>query len=1187
MLLAQTSSNSCIKSTEGKDFWFGFMENRLGNNPLYPPNYLEITLTSRFSCQFSYTIGKSLVAVSGTLQANIPVKIRIDRLSAEPFGSEKIENKAIHLVSDQPLNLYAMNWGYNSADAAVIFPVEALGNEYFAICYEPHVSELADGTPWNGKNSEFVIVASDDQTLVTITPTKITDQLKLANIPYTIQLNKGELYQVQSMNHANLQGQGDLTGTYIKSDKPVALYSGSWATTVPSTSIYAWDHLYEQIPPIRSWGRKFVAVPLKSRLKDTYRILSSVDQTTVKIADKPSVILNRGEFYEFMLNADEASMIESDHPVLLAQYSNSNDVDRPVVLPPGESWDGDPSMLIISPADQTREEVTFVAYDTPEINQKFYVNVVTLENSVNQIQLDGQSIDFQILPNSDYAYAQVKIAKGNHNLNSIEPGKGFIAYVYGFGGVESYGYSVGFNLSTRLDLGGDIHFVRDTILLCNGETKILDAGSQFSTFAWSTGETTQKISVDKKGYYSVTASTLDGCTLQAGITAIESHPKTPLGKDTTLCMPGSLVLDAGNFSSYLWSTLDTTSSIQVKSPGWYRVTVKNKYECSSRDSIQVNVTNRPKLNLEQLDTLVCGNTSTLVHLSADKGTYTLRSSDPTVSIQNLMATVPNYGVYPLTFTATDQFACASDTSFKVKFRKNTSVAIALDSTCIRYNLDAKYLGDAALNNTFFTWIFAGDTIAKGISKDQIHLQLGSIQTERDLSLQIAEAGCTSETITKKIEIIPDLTFSVSDTLLCQGKSFQFHASNSANVVDYLWDWGDGTFDHLAADAIHNYGKSGVYNVQLTAVTDKNCSNTIKKQNLLTVASIPSVDFSIQENLCLEKGSHTLSYIGNADAKARYIWDLTSFSTGDLVQNPGETKGPLIFDLQSRPNAKISLQVVSQEGCSSPLKSIELKRKPLFNLFFPEDKGCTPFSATLSAQSVDAVDQIVYKWNFGDGSVGSGSEVTHVFDNPDIKYNLSLEATSSITGCSDTLQKLDYVTVLPSPKADFSIDQHIFLLENPTISFHNQSLQADHYSWNFGDGSFSSARDPEHQYTVAGIRNIVLEALNSFGCTDSTSQTISIALSKTYSPNAFSPAAPNEIDREFRLYANGMAEEGYHLKILSRWNDVVFECKNEIKGWNGKTSDGSMAPTGNYVWILEFRDILGKTHRQMGTVMLLY
>ena len=80
---------------------------------------------------------------------------------------------------------------------------------------------------------------------------------------------------------------------------------------------------------------------------------------------------------------------------------------------------------------------------------------------------------------------------------------------------------------------------------------------------------------------------------------------------------------------------------------------------------------------------------------------------------------------------------------------------------------------------------------------------------------------------------------------------------------------------------------------------------------------------------------------------------------------------------------------------------------------------------------------------------------------------------------------------------------------------------------------------------------------------------------------------NPIDREFKLGSEGISSEDYHLTILSRWNDIVFEAKNEVKGWTGQMPNGSLAPAGVYLWVLNFTDFLGRTHRQSGTVTLVY
>ncbi len=1183
-LHAQGLTDTCIKSTEGKDFWFGFMESRHHQSG----HYLELTLTSTFACKFSIYFGKSTTPyLTASLQPNTPFRWQPPWSLVEPIGSETIEEKAIHIVSDLPMNIFAMNWSPSSADAAVIFPVDALGNEYYAMCYDPHINENANGSPGNGKNSEFLVVASVDNTKITITPAKVTDQLRQPNIPYTITLNKGELYQVQSMNHANLAGQGDLTGSYIKSDKPVAFYSGSWSTTIPALATSAYDHLYEQIPPVRTWGRKFVTVPLKGRSEDRFRIIASEDKTTIRIRNNNPFVLNKGEFSEFVLKQDEPALIESDHPILLAQFMVSNSVDKPV--PYAGTWDGDPLMLIISPVDQVREAVTFVAYDSPNISSKYFVNVVTKIASSAYILLDSSPISFQALPNSEYAYAQIAITKGNHNLNSSMPGHGFIAYVYGYGGVESYGYGVGFNLSIKLDLGGDIHFSRDTILLCQGQAKILDAGSHFSKFLWSTGDTTQAIFVTKAGYSKVTVSTSDGCVMRDSIYTYLSNPVVKLGNDTTICSPKMFQLDAGSgFSSFAWTTKDSIQKITVKTSGVYGVLTKNKYDCPAQDEILVNFVDKPKLNLSSLDSLVCGSKATIVNISADKGTYFLSSSNTQVAVNGMEAKVPAFGTFPFAFRVVDPYTCFSDTSFRIAFHKIPTVVISVDdTTCYGYSLDARYLGDAEVSRARFTWIFARDTLADEVGRIQMHVKLGLDRSRRDLLLQVADEGCKNSYVIKEISVIPDLDFTVSDTLLCQPSKFNFTATNTENVVDYLWDWGDGKMEHGGKNNFHTYAQDGFYDVQVTATTDKKCINTVKKENLLYVAPIPTVDFSIKAGKCLEPGPQSLLYTGSADDWDHYKWDVSSLLPGELIENPGDSKGPLIFELIEKPKAEIKLQVTSKYGCISQNKSLVLQRIPKFFLQAKDSTGCIPFETSFNALTEDKVDQVNYTWNFGDGKLGSGSKISHIYSLPDKIYDITLFADSKTTGCKDTLFKPGFIKIYPEPKASFTLNQKMLSNEKPVATFINQSQGADYFTWYFDDDRMSHVKDPIHRFEVVGIRRVLLEAANKFGCTDTVSGEVMIALKDIFAPNAFTPKAANPIDREFFPWCNGVIEKGYHLKILSRWNEVVFECKDVLKGWNGQLSDGTMAPPGNYVWILYFLDFQGKFHHQSGTVALIF
>ena len=64
---------------------------------------------------------------------------------------------------------------------------------------------------------------------------------------------------------------------------------------------------------------------------------------------------------------------------------------------------------------------------------------------------------------------------------------------------------------------------------------------------------------------------------------------------------------------------------------------------------------------------------------------------------------------------------------------------------------------------------------------------------------------------------------------------------------------------------------------------------------------------------------------------------------------------------------------------------------------------------------------------------------------------------------------------PQPSPDFS-----FEVNDKTVTFTNKSKFATSYSWDFGDGSTSSAENPVHTYTSGGVFSVKLTASNSEG-----------------------------------------------------------------------------------------------------------
>jgi len=689
--------------------------------------------------------------------------------------------------------------------------------------------------------------------------------------------------------------------------------------------------------------------------------------------------------------------------------------------------------------------------------------------------------------------------------------------------------------------------------------------------------------------FGLNLSDIYGCSVDTFLT-IRFYEATPVnfGNDTTICNPNSIVLDAGaGLASYQWSTGETNRKIEVKNPGKYNVLVKNTNGCYTRDSINVSFTDKPKLNLKNLITLFCGNMSADVNITVDKGKYQLNSKDPTVKINGMNATVPVYGNYPFVFVSTDQYRCSSDTTFTLGFHKIPKVKFSIDETeCYGYNLQATYIGDANIPNAKFTWIFGGNMISSKTGQNIESIPLGVGQFQRDLKLIVNEDGCIDSSSIKDIHVTPTLSMTVAQPLQCLPVPFVFNGFNTETGVIYSWDLGDGTKSN-SKDVTHQYAKDGYYDVSLTVTTDKGCSNTASIKKMVYVAPVPTAGFSIAPDICLIPGNDTLNYVGSAGTKDKFYWDLKGFDPIEIIQSPDSTPGPFIFNLINKPKTQLSLYVVSDFGCHSATASLEVKRKPLFSYNSSVKEGCAPLAVNFRAHADDPVDQLTFRWDYGDGDQGTGADINHIYQTPNGVHDVGLSAVSSITGCSDHIFEPKSIVVHPNPKAGFEMDHDIAYNDMPKVSFTDHSVDAINYYWDFGDGTHSREKNPEHNYEVVGKRKVLQTVYNQFDCSDTTSQVVLVAFNRIFSPNAFSPNAPAEIDRIFKLSSEGIKKEGYHLIIISRWNDIVFECRNEIKGWDGKMANGNYAPAGNYIWILECYDFLGRPHRQSGSLILIF
>jgi hypothetical protein len=188
--------------------------------------------------------------------------------------------------------------------------------------------------------------------------------------------------------------------------------------------------------------------------EDTFRFLAATNGTRVAINGKIVASLDRGQFYEQII--DGPAEILASKPILVAQYANGSDFDGTT---------GDPFMMLIPPFEQfggdyilSTAMATYSYEDPPRlVYTNNYINLTVRTNGAGTILLDDVPVPadcFQLIGNSGYAGAQIPVNPGVHHLSAPVP---FGACVYGWAFYESYAFMGGFysetiESDTRLEL---------------------------------------------------------------------------------------------------------------------------------------------------------------------------------------------------------------------------------------------------------------------------------------------------------------------------------------------------------------------------------------------------------------------------------------------------------------------------------------------------------------------------------------------------------------------------------------------------------------------------------------------------------------------------------------------------------------------------------------------------------------
>lgn len=715
------------------------------------------------------------------------------------------------------------------------------------------------------------------------------------------------------------------------------------------------------------------------------------------------------------------------------------------------------------------------------------------------------------------------------------------------------------------------NFPKDTSI-CFGSYTI-SAPPGYAEYRWNTGETTSSITVTKPGDYSVIAGSAGFIKPDAfGVVKVKaSHAPFDLGPDITLCPKTSLVVNAPQgFTNYLWENGGTGATSLVNGISTIKKLVATDPNgCKAWDSVCIIFKNAPRAEFGR-DTVLCSGQSLRLrmdpHPAFSPGVSFLWSNGTTAD--TLKITQP--GIY--WGRATFQGCTVSDT-IKVDFLNKSTMNLGPDKVeCVGMPSQLSipipglnYLWSTTDTSSSITVDQPGMYVAAAYNNTCFVLDTIFVNHVSPPVFSLGTDTSFCEGTTKTLVINqPGLSYlwqdnstnnslSVNQPGLYWAKALNGNCIYTDSIVlqtfpKPILNLGNDTTicgnEQLTLNTLPNYAQylwqngstSNQINVQSAGIYWVKIWNTegCLSQDSIIVSKKPFPQFTLGPDKLVcenETVSYSFSIPGN------YSW-----STGSNLNSSSFTQ-PGSYWLK-----------VSHEGCSS-LDTVVINHKPLPNLSLGND-------STLCAGSILVLNALnpgaTYLWQ--DGSLNANYSVT----SPGTYY-----VKVDLNGClkKDTV-KFQYL----NPPL-FNLGSDTMVCIGTKILLTGGNAQGT-YTWQ--DQSLGQT------FSVNSPGIYWLNVINKCG-----QLTDSIKIVEGYCellmPNAFTPNGDGKND-VFRIRYPQYYKK-IRLLVFNRSGVKLFETNDGSKGWDGRYNNQEQ-PSENYIWMIEYTDLLNNSSTKSGTVMLI-
>ncbi len=333
---------------------------------------------------------------------------------------------------------------------------------------------------------------------------------------------------------------------------------------------------------------------------------------------------------------------------------------------------------------------------------------------------------------------------------------------------------------------------------------------------------------------------------------------------------------------------------------------------------------------------------------------------------------------------------------------------------------------------------------------------------------------------------PQASFNINDSIQnLAGNLFVFTNTSSISSGSLSYIWYIDTLDTaFAVDTSYSFTNPGTYPVKLMAMSDKGCKDSITKYVYVTLPINAGFRYTV---VCFGDSTYLEDTTTSSDPILSHEWDLDGDgifgdTTGKVLRIPAPYPGSFL----------VGLKVITTKGFAIVYDTIDVLPRPKAD--FTYQKACQGMPVIFMDKS-DSQGSIIkkYYWDFDNDNViddSSGTKVSHIFSSTTAQ-NTALTVVSD-NGCSDKIVKS--VSFLSAPTADFGYTNacagdSVYFINKSTIGSGDSIIN---YHWDYGDGKDAIIRkNHKHFYATSGSYKVILTALSSNGCEDTTSHLVTI------------------------------------------------------------------------------------------------